>query len=262
VSVTAFEPLPPPSASIVQNFPLRKVSTAAARRLKCVAFLRRVERHERMLRDPDGERMGPLSMAAVDRSTIVVEGDENDAGGGGSGLRSNSVTPAPGAAANAGGGKEGDSTTAAAAVAAGAAAAVPVTATAAEAAAAKAAALALTNMPDEDLVYGIGMDAGCGRPGGFGATKTVVKNLTGETILDGDKSLGGEIRARGLMYHPFELYTTQRRITQAVLTAREARVIQALFNAKVVAALYSKGGDMDKIAAFRDREVGWSNIHM
>jgi len=113
--------------------------------------------------------MGPLSMAAVNRSTIdvEVEGDENDAGGGGggggggSGVRSNSVTLAPGAVANVGGGKGGDSTTAAAA-------AVPVTArqevaAAAEVAAAKAAALALTNMPDEDLVYGIGMDAGCGQ---------------------------------------------------------------------------------------------------
>jgi hypothetical protein len=39
------------------------------------------------------------------------------------------------------------------------------------------------------------------------------------------------------------------------VTAREARVIQALLNTRVDAALHTKCGDMDKIAAFRDREA-------
>jgi len=52
VSVTAFDPPAPPKADAVHNFPIRREAPGDVRRLACVAFLRRVERCERMLRDP------------------------------------------------------------------------------------------------------------------------------------------------------------------------------------------------------------------
>jgi hypothetical protein len=149
-----------------------------------------------MLRKPD-EGLSALARAAVDRADVVVdrENDENDQDA----ALSNE---AGGAGVPAGGGVNGGT------VGGEKSSSIAGEETSSDATAGDATAEALAaKVSDEDFVHEIGLDAGCGRPGGFGATTTTTATseaaAAGKSVpKDGDASLGGEIRARGLMYHP------------------------------------------------------------
>ena len=233
----------------MHNFPLRKETRAERRKLACVAFLRRVERGERMLRDPQ-EGLSALARAAVDRADVPPEGDENDqdaAETANANINNNTTSNGGGGGGGGAKGAPGEESSTSGADGAGVA-----NGAADSASGGASAAAAGKKVSDVDFVYEIGLDAGCGRPGGFGATPADAaatgaagedkkKSTAAEDIVsDGDPSLGGEIRARGLMYHALELYTPRRRVTQAILTQHEARCVKRLFNAKVVAALRAK----------------------
>jgi len=70
----------------------------------------------------------------------------------------------------------------------------------------------------------------------------------------GDEAGSGE-GGKGLLYHSFELYTLQRRVTQMVLLGAEADSIKERVNDSIKAMMTRKLADIDKIAEKRERII-------